>query len=83
MKTQLNDHFQLHVDPSNVDKGTALVSLFGNNMSVFVHGVPPAQLMECAEGLVKVASQVDPEGFDALWDRLKESLRSARTIQAA
>lgn len=79
MKTQLNGHFQLHADPSNVHEGTALVSLFGNNMTAFIHGVPSAQLMECAEGMAKVAAQIDPDGFDALWERMKESLRAART----
>lgn len=79
MKTQLNGHFQLHADPSNVHEGTALVSLFGNNMTAFIHGVPPEKLMECAEGMAKVAAQIDPDGFDALWERMKESLRAART----
>ena len=79
MKTQLNGHFQLHADPSNVHEGTALVSLFGNNMTAFVHGVPPEKLMECAEGMAKVAAQIDPDGFDALWMGLVASIRSART----
>ena len=79
MKTQLNAHFQLHADPSNVHEGTALVSLFGNNMTAFVHGVPPEKLMECAEGMAKVAAQIDPDGFDALWMGLVASIRSART----
>ena len=59
-------------------KGEGMLHLFTDNATFTVQRVTPEQLMEIATGAATVAAKMDPDNFDALWDKFKDSVREAR-----
>lgn len=60
-------------------KGAGMVHFFTNNATFNANRVTPSQLMELATGAATVACKMDPDNFDALWDKFKASVSEART----
>jgi hypothetical protein len=60
-------------------KGAGMVHLFIDGGNICANRVTPAQLMDLATGAATVACKMDPDNFDALWDKFKRSVSEART----